>query len=86
MPLSGIESGYLDIRSNLLITITTGTPRNLRVCNTNRKINIYIYIYIYIYIPYLGKIFILYNGRAQFAVSANRLTFPVTLAVSYHKG
>jgi hypothetical protein len=78
MPLSGIESGYLGLRSNIPITITTETPSNLRVCNTNRKIKKII--------PSLGKIFVLYNGRAQSVASANRLIFSVTLAVSYHKG
>jgi hypothetical protein len=78
LSLSGIESRYLGLRSRILITITTETPGNLWVCNTNRKIKKCI--------PSLGKIFVLYNGRAQFVASANWFMFSVKLAVFYLKG
>ena len=53
------------LRSCIMITITTETPGHLRVCNTHRKIKKFI--------PSLGKIFVLYNGKARFVASANRL-------------
>jgi hypothetical protein len=65
LPLSGIESRYLGLRIRILITITIERPEQLWVYNTHLKIKRFI--------PSLGKIFISYQGRAQFAASANRL-------------
>jgi hypothetical protein len=83
LPLSGIESRYLGLRSRILITVTTDTPGH-RTSDTehsrsatHRKIKTLI--------PSLGKIFVLYQGRAQFVGSANRLMLSVTWAVSYRK-
>jgi len=78
LPLLGIESRSLGLRSHILITVSTETPGQLCVCNTHRKIEKYI--------PCLGETFVLCQGRAQYVASADRLVLPVKLAVSYLKG
>ena len=78
LPLSGIESHYLGLRSRILITITADMPRQLWVCNTHRKFKKCVLC--------LGKIIVLYNGRAYFVASANRFMLSVTLAVSDLEG